>query len=228
MRPGRDREEEEETESWRSDFFPTDSTVRSIDRSPFCLCSIDRPWIFMRLMQNIRPPTKWGREVVRWRRRRDGCRLISPIAAVSCPSIDSPYPPPPPRATATFLRGLLINGESINGGLHGIPKKSQRGGGEGMDPPGSWRRFFFVLNEKWNQQLNELGIFLLYFWFRCSLEKGLFYFARKKLKIRLLICFEVTNVNILREYLFGYEKIDLSNGKLTNRADSSRRSGEGG
>lgn len=29
-------------------------------------------------------------------------------------------------------------------------------------------------------------------------------FRKEKIKIRLLICFEVTNVNILREYLFGY------------------------
>lgn len=105
-----------------------------------------------RLMQNILVPQR--SRAAKWR-EVDGCRLISPIAAVSCslllPSyIDSPYSPPPPRATATFLRGLLINGESINGGLRGIPKKSQRGRGEGMDPPESWRRFllfFFFKNE---------------------------------------------------------------------------------
>lgn len=55
-------------------------------------------------------------------------------------------------------------------------------------------------------------------------------FRKEKIKIRLLICFEVTNVNILSRifvWIFD-EKIGLSNGKLTNRADSSRRSGEGG
>lgn len=72
--------------------------------------------------------------------------LFSPIAAASCSSIDSPYSPPPLERQLRSSRGLLINGESINGGLRGIPKKSQRRDtGLGMDPPdGSFWR-----NEKW-------------------------------------------------------------------------------
>lgn len=107
----------------------------------------------------------------------DGCRLISPIAAVSCSSIDSPYSPPPPRATATFLRGLLINGESINGGLRGIPKKSQRGGGKGIDPPDrSWNEEeIFFLTKKWNRQLG----------FDCSSGEGLLS-LEERIKIRSL------------------------------------------
>ena len=98
------------------------------------------------------------------------------VPSSSPPHIDSPYSPPPPRATATFLRGLLINGESINGGLRGIPKKSQRGRREGMDPPGSCNEeisFFFL--KKWKCDCN--------FRFDCSLNS----LARKEIKIRLLV-----------------------------------------
>lgn len=132
-----------------------------------------------RLMQNILVPQR--SRAAKWR-EVDGCRLISPIAAVSCslllPSyIDSPYSPPPPRATATFLRGLLINGESINGGLRGIPKKSQRGRGEWMDPPESCNEEEISFSFK---RKNENAIAT----FDCSLNS----LARKEIKIRLLVC----------------------------------------